>query len=152
MTMDYSPWSEREIWLFLRVPVSPKPERSHPPKSVYMYVTSILTCMILLSRFRLIKIFDDHGPKRKFGRFESTSISETGEVTPTKISVHVSYINPYMHDFFEPIPIPIRKPSKMQRVLSTSPSSSDSASESWVAIEKKKKNTATIKYSIILFV
>ena len=40
----------------------------------------------------------------------------------------------------------------MQRVLSTSPSSSDSTSENWVAIEKEKKNTATIKYSIILFV
>ena len=26
MTMDYSPWSEREIWPFLRVAVSPKPE------------------------------------------------------------------------------------------------------------------------------
>ena len=24
MTMDYSPWSEREIWPFLRVLVSPK--------------------------------------------------------------------------------------------------------------------------------
>ena len=27
MTMDYSPWSEREIWLFLRVAISPKLER-----------------------------------------------------------------------------------------------------------------------------
>ena len=45
MTMDYSPWSEREIWPFLRVAVSPKPERTHPPKSVYMHVTSMSTCM-----------------------------------------------------------------------------------------------------------
>ena len=30
--MDYSPWSEREIWPFLKVAVSPKPERHHPPK------------------------------------------------------------------------------------------------------------------------
>ena len=51
MTMDYSPWVEREIWLFLRVAVSPKPERSRPPKLVCMYVTSIPTCMIFLSRF-----------------------------------------------------------------------------------------------------
>ena len=45
----------------LLVAVSPKPERSHPPKSVYMYVTSIYTCMNFLSRFRSIKFFDDHG-------------------------------------------------------------------------------------------
>ena len=42
---------EGEIWPFLKVPISPKPKRSHPPKLVYMYVTSILTCMIFLSRF-----------------------------------------------------------------------------------------------------
>ena len=69
MTMDYSPWVEREIWPFLRVVVSPKPERSRPPKLVYMHVTSIPTCMNFLSQFRSIKIFDDHGSKGKFGRF-----------------------------------------------------------------------------------
>ena len=37
--------------------------------------------------------------------FESSSISETGEVTPTIIGVHVCYINLYLHEFFEPIPI-----------------------------------------------
>ena len=37
--------------------------------------------------------------------FESSSISETGEVTLTKIGVYVCYIKAYMHDFFEPIPI-----------------------------------------------
>ena len=36
MIMDYSPWSEREIWPFLRVAVSPKPEGPRPPKLVYM--------------------------------------------------------------------------------------------------------------------
>ena len=35
--------------------------------------------------------------------FESSGISETGEVTPTKIGVHVFYINLYLHEFFEPI-------------------------------------------------
>ena len=35
--------------------------------------------------------------------FES-GISETGEVTPTKIGVHAFDINPYLHEFFEPIP------------------------------------------------
>ena len=35
--------------------------------------------------------------------FESSSISETGEVTPTKIGVNACDINPYLHEFFEPI-------------------------------------------------
>ena len=37
--------------------------------------------------------------------FKSRNISETGEVTPTKIGVHACDINPYLHKFFEPIPI-----------------------------------------------
>ena len=76
MTMDYySPWSEREIWPFLRVVVSPKPKRSRPPKLVHMYVTSTYTCLNFLSQFRSIKFFDDHGlyivhgQKGKFGSF-----------------------------------------------------------------------------------
>ena len=36
--------------------------------------------------------------------FESNGISETREVTPTKIGVDTLGINPYLHDFFEPIP------------------------------------------------
>ena len=43
------------------------------------------------------------GRKGKLAIFECSSISETGEVTPTKISVHVCYIKAYMHEFFEPI-------------------------------------------------
>ena len=39
MTMDYSPWSEREIWLFLKVAISPKPEKVHPPKLVCIHLT-----------------------------------------------------------------------------------------------------------------
>ena len=31
--------------------------------------------------------------------FESSNISETGEVTPTKIGVHACDINPYLHNF-----------------------------------------------------
>ena len=38
MTMDYSPWSEREIWSFLKVAVSLKLERPCPPKLVYIYI------------------------------------------------------------------------------------------------------------------
>ena len=45
------------------------------------------------------------GRKGNLAVFESTNISETGEVTPTKIGVDVCYINPYLHEFFEAIPI-----------------------------------------------
>ena len=41
------------------------------------------------------------GRKGNLAIFEGSSISETGEVTPTKIGVHVCYINHYLHDFFE---------------------------------------------------
>ena len=43
------------------------------------------------------------GRKGNLVVFESSNISETGEVTPPKIGVHVCYINTYLHDFFEPI-------------------------------------------------
>ena len=43
------------------------------------------------------------GRKRKLAVFESSNISETVEVTPTKIGMYVCYINIYLHDFFEPI-------------------------------------------------
>ena len=43
------------------------------------------------------------GRKGKLAFFESSNISETGEVTPTKIGVPVCYIKAYMHEFFEPI-------------------------------------------------
>ena len=33
--------------------------------------------------------------------FEGSTISETGEATPTKIDVYACYINPYMYKFFE---------------------------------------------------
>ena len=59
MTMDYSPWSEGEIWPFFKVVISPKLERSRPSKLVCMHLTSIPTCMNFLSHFRSIKFFDD---------------------------------------------------------------------------------------------
>ena len=45
------------------------------------------------------------GQKGNLTIFESSNISETEEVTPIKIGVYVCYINTYLHDFFEPIPI-----------------------------------------------
>ena len=49
----------------------------------------------------------DYSPwiKREISVSESSSISETKETTPTKIGVHVCYINAYLHEFFGPIPI-----------------------------------------------
>ena len=41
--------------------------------------------------------------KGNLADFEGSSISETGRVTPTKIGVLAFYINPYLHEFFEPI-------------------------------------------------
>ena len=37
--------------------------------------------------------------------FEGSNISETEEVTPTKIGVHACHMCLYLHEFFEPIPI-----------------------------------------------
>ena len=105
----YSPCPKREIWPFLKVAISQKPKRSCPPKLACMHVTLAPTSINILSRFRSIKIFDDHGlyspcPKRKIWLFlKGSHISETGEVTPTKIDVHARDIDPYLYEFFEPI-------------------------------------------------
>ena len=45
------------------------------------------------------------GRKGNLAVFESSSISETEEATATKIGMHACYINPYLHEFFGPIPI-----------------------------------------------
>ena len=37
--------------------------------------------------------------------FESRKISKTERAPPTKIGVHACYVNPYLHEFFELIPI-----------------------------------------------
>ena len=37
--------------------------------------------------------------------FKSSNISETKKATPTKPGVHELDINPYLHEFFEPVPI-----------------------------------------------
>ena len=37
--------------------------------------------------------------------FESSGIFETRKDMPTKIGAHACYINVYLHEFFEPIPI-----------------------------------------------
>ena len=45
------------------------------------------------------------GQKGNLAVFEGSNISDTGEVTPTKIGVHVCCINTYLLEFFELIPI-----------------------------------------------
>ena len=45
------------------------------------------------------------GRKGKLTVFESSNISETGEVMPTKIGVHACYMRLCLHEFSEPIPI-----------------------------------------------
>ena len=43
------------------------------------------------------------GRKGKLTVFESSNISETGDITPTKIGIHVCYIKVYMHEFLKTI-------------------------------------------------
>ena len=43
--------------------------------------------------------------KENLAVFGSSNISEIGKATPTKIGVHACDINPYLHKFFELIPI-----------------------------------------------
>ena len=45
------------------------------------------------------------GRKGNLAIFESSGISETGGDTPTKIGAHELDISPYLHEFFESIPI-----------------------------------------------
>ena len=44
------------------------------------------------------------GRKGNLAVFESSGISKTEGVMPTKIDVHEVDINPYLNEFFEPIP------------------------------------------------
>ena len=89
MTMDYSPWSEREIWPFLKVAVSPKPKRSRLPKLVCMHlISSIYSC---------IKFFDDHGiahSEREIWSFLKVAISPKLEYShpPKLVYMHLTFI------------------------------------------------------------
>ena len=48
---DYNPWSKRKILSNIKIEISPKPERPHPPKLVRMHYTSTPTCTNFLSQF-----------------------------------------------------------------------------------------------------
>ena len=41
--------------------------------------------------------------KGNLAKFISTIISETGKATPIKIDLHAFHIDPYLHEFLEPI-------------------------------------------------
>ena len=41
--------------------------------------------------------------KENLAIFEGSNISETKKATHTKIGVHACDINPYLHEFFEPV-------------------------------------------------
>ena len=60
--MDYSPWSEREIWPFLKANKKgakyPKPEMPCPPKMICIHFTSTSTCMNFLSGFYFLTPMD----------------------------------------------------------------------------------------------
>ena len=43
--------------------------------------------------------------KENLAVFESSNISEFKVATPAKIGMHACYINLYMHEFFESIPM-----------------------------------------------
>ena len=118
MTMDYSPWSEGEIWPFLRVVVSPKPEKPHPPKSVYMHVTSMHTCMKADSIELNFLMTMDYSPwsEGEIWPFLRVVVSPKPEKPhpPKSVYMHVTsmhtcmnflsrFINAYLHEFFEPI-------------------------------------------------
>ena len=45
------------------------------------------------------------GRKGNLAVFEGSSNSKTGVAMPTKIGIHACYINTYLPEFFEPIPI-----------------------------------------------
>ena len=83
MTMDYSPWSEREIWPFLRVAVSPKPKKPHPPKLVYMHVTSTLLAWIFWANSKRLNFLMtmDYSPwsEREIWPFLKVAISPKPE-------------------------------------------------------------------------
>ena len=93
--MDYR--SEREIWLFWKVAISPKLEKLYSPKLVCMHVTSIHTSMNFLSWFRLIKFFADHGPwlEREIWLFLKVAISLKLESPhpPKLVCMHVTSIH-----------------------------------------------------------
>ena len=110
MTMDYSPWSEREIWPFLKGSHISETGIAKLTKISVLHVTLTPTCMNFLGRFQSIKFSHDHGLKSMVRKgnlavFEGSGISETEIAMPTKFGVHALHIYPYLHKFSDLISI-----------------------------------------------
>ena len=110
--MDYSPWSEGKFWLFWRQMKNEQNLRNWKGHTHQNWFACISHQPLLAWIFWADSIFWPpwtivHGRKEKFGCFEGkrkmSNISETGEVTPTKIGLHAFHINLYLPEFFEPI-------------------------------------------------
>ena len=68
--------------------ITPKPDRSHPPKLFCMHFTSTSTCINFLSKFYFLTPWTIvHGPKGNFGRFEDKL---KGAITPKPEKLHPS--------------------------------------------------------------
>ena len=112
MTMDYSPWSEREIWPFLKVAISPKPEKTTPTK-IGVYTFDM--CLYLHEFFEPIPIdwifwwpwTIVHGPEREIWPFlKQQYLWKRRRLRPPKlVCMHLSSMRLYLHEFFELIPI-----------------------------------------------
>ena len=110
--MDYSPWSEGKFWPFWRQTKNDQNLRNWRSHTHQNWFACISGQPLLAWIFWADSIFWPpwtivHGLKGNFGRFEGkrkmSKISETREVTPTKIGLHAFHINLYLHEFFEPI-------------------------------------------------
>ena len=105
--------SEREIWLFLKVPISPKPKRTTPTKiGVHALWHPTHVCMNFLGRFWSIKFFDDHGLYSPWvGKGNLVCFWKYQYLRNREDHAHQNWCAcmwhqlPSLHDFFGPIPI-----------------------------------------------
>ena len=91
----------REILANEKWTKSTKLEGSHPPKLACMHFTSTPTCLNFLSWFYFFTPMDyspwSEGKVWLFWRqHKRSNISETGEVTPTKIGLHAFHAQPLL--------------------------------------------------------
>ena len=109
--MDYSPCPEREILPFLKGSHFSETEEATSTKTgvhaldINPYLHEFFEPIPNQLNFLMTMDYSPC-PKREIWLFlKGSHISETEEATPTKNGVHALDINPYLHKFFEPIPI-----------------------------------------------
>ena len=78
--------------------LSPKPERPHPPKLVYMHLTSAPICMKIFNRFYFWPPWTMivHGPKGDFGHFEDKCKGE--DLQNWRNHTYQTYAHSLQHD------------------------------------------------------